>query len=91
MKTKNDETIRLVGQKIGCLGVRTFGNDKPEHLKESLIKNKVDICCWQEVGIAHHMLKHHERIQERLRDYPWGRLRISAANNKSYYISICTM
>ena len=82
MNKKNDDMIRLVGQNIGCLGVRSFGNDKQEQGKEWLITNDVDVCCWQEVGIAHQMLKHHERIQERLRDHRWNRLRISAANNK---------
>ena len=79
---KHQDTIRLTGQNIGCLGVRSFGNQKQEQGKNWLIKNSVDVCCWQELGIALHMLKHQERIQERMKDYRWTRTRISASNNR---------
>ena len=79
---KHHDSIRLVGQNIGCLGVRSFGNHKQDHVKEWLINNSVDICCWQELGISLHMLHHQDRIQERLRDHRWNKLRISASNNR---------
>ena len=79
---KHQDTIRLTGQNIGCLGVRSFGNQKQEQGKNWLIKNSVDVCCWQELGMALHMLKHQERIQERMKDYRWTRTRISASNNR---------
>ena len=82
IQQKHHDSIRLVGQNIGCLGVRSFGNQKQDHGKEWLISNSVDICCWQELGISLHMLNHQDRIQERLRDYRWSKLRISASNNK---------
>ena len=82
MKTKHCDSIRLVGQNIGCLGVRAFNNHKQDMGKEWLIKNNIDICCWQELGIALHMTKHQDRIHERMRDHRWGRIRISATNNR---------
>ena len=82
MKSKSEETIRLTGQNIGCLGIRTFGNQKQDAGKEWLIKNSVDICCWQELGIAHHMMKHQDRIRERMKDHRWSRTRVCASNNK---------
>ena len=82
MKAKLHDTIRLIGQNIGCLGVRSFGNQKQEQGKSWLIQHNVDICCWQEIGLSLHMMKHQERIQERMKDYRWTKTRITAANNK---------
>ena len=82
MKTKQSESIRLVGQNIGCLGIRSFNNQKQDAGKEWLVKNSVDICCWQELGIAHHMMKHQDKIHERMRDHRCNRLRVCATNNK---------
>ena len=82
MKPKHSDHIRLIGQNIGCLGVRSFGNQKQEQGKNWLIQNNVDICCRQEIVISLHMLKHQERIQERMKDYRWSKTRMSTANNK---------
>ena len=80
--TKNHDVIRLIGQNIGYLGVRTFANQKQEQGKEWLVDHQIDICCWQEIGLSMHMMKHHEKINERMRDYRWTKQRISATNNK---------
>ena len=45
MGTKNSDSVRLVGQNIGCLGVRSFNNQKQDAGKDWLISNNVDICC----------------------------------------------
>lgn len=80
--SKHHVVLRLVGQNIGCLGVRTFANQTQEQGKEWLLDNHVDICCWQELDLSLHMLKHHEKLNERMRDSRWSKIRLSSSNNK---------
>ena len=83
MLPKEDGICRIVSQNVGCLGVQAFGNNKLRTAKEWLIHHQIDICGWQEIGFANHVLKRHERMAERMRDLRWKGIRISTATNKN--------
>lgn len=78
---KEDGICRIVSQNVGCLGVSMFGNNKLRTAKEWLLTNQVDICGWQEIGFANHLLPRHERMSERLSDRRWKAVRTSTSTN----------
>ena len=88
MSRKDDNCVRLISQNIGCLGVHSFTNGKQAKGIQWLIQNKVDIAAWQELGVSFHMQQKCDRLQERIRDPRWSKVRISAANNKHEFIDL---
>ena len=78
---KEDGICRIVSQNVGCLGVSMFSNNKMRTVKEWLINNQVDICGWQEISFANHLLPRHDRLAERLRDRRWQAVRTSTSSN----------
>ena len=81
MKRKEEGMVRIVSQNIGCLGVNTLTNSKQDTAIQWLINNEVDICAWQEIGIAFHKVPGYERLSERIRDRRWNKVRLTYANN----------
>ena len=47
-----------------------------------MISNQVDIMCWQETGVAWHMMQRQDRIHERLRDPRWKKEKVVASHNR---------
>ena len=80
---KDDGTCRIVSYNINCIGVDTFTNSKHNTVKDWLFQNSIDICGWQEVGVAQHMLQRHEKLAERMRDMRRKNIRMCTANNKN--------
>lgn len=78
---KEDGICRIVSQNVGCLGISSFSNNKMRTAKEWLIRHQVDICGWQEIGFANHLLPRHERMAERMRDSRWKSVRTSTSSN----------
>ena len=79
---KDNNSIRLASQNIGCLRIYSFGNGKQSKGIQWLIKNQVDIVAWQEVGVAFHMQQRCDRMRERMRDPRWQKVRVVTANNR---------
>lgn len=79
---KQDGICRIVSHNINCIGVDTFYNSKLHNIKEWLYQQEVDICGWQEVGVAQHMLQRHEKLSERMRDIRRTNIRMCSSNNK---------
>ena len=78
---KHEDMCRIVSHNINCVGLEIVGNYKFTRAKEWLYNAQVDICGWQEVGLAQHLFQRHERLAERMRDSRRSHLRISSANN----------
>ena len=78
---KENGVCRIVSQNIGCLGVQYFANNKIRTAKEWLFNNHVDVCGWQEIGLANHKFQRHERLNERMRDPRRRAMRISTGTN----------
>ena len=82
MEDKDDCICQITSLNINCIGVNTNENYKINTLREWLFHNNVDICGLQEVGVAEHMLKRHEKLAERLRDMRRNNMRISTTSNR---------
>ena len=76
-----DDTVRIASLNINNLGVRAFSNPKQDSLKNWIYDNEIGIIGLQEVGVAFHMQKKYDKLQERMRDARWKKIRISQANN----------
>ena len=61
---------------------RIQSNPKIHTAKEWLYHHEVDICGWQEIGIAQHLMQRHEKLAERVRDMRHGNIRMSSSNNR---------
>lgn len=79
---KEDGVCRIVSQNVGCLGVIATNNNKIRTAKEWLLQHHVDVCEWQEIGIANHVLQRHDKLHERMRDSRRKAMRISVGTNK---------
>lgn len=82
MPTKQDGICRIVSQNINCIGIDVVTNPKLHTAKEWIYHNEVDICGWQEIGVAQHLLQRHEKLAERMRDIRHANMRISSSNNR---------
>lgn len=81
MQRKEDGMCRITSQNIGCLGVNTLTNSKQDTAIEWLLKHEVDLCAWQEIGVAFNRVPGYERMSERIRDRRWNKVRLTYANN----------
>ena len=78
---KDDGVCRIVTQNVGCIGVSASANNKIRSAKEWLYQHHVDICGWQEIGIANHKFQRHERLHKRMRNPRRQAMRISTGTN----------
>ena len=85
---KDSNSIRLVTQNIGCLGVKSFANGKQAKGIQWLIQHKVDIVAWQELGVSFHMQQRCDHMKERIRDPRWSKVRLTSANNRHESIDL---
>ena len=82
MQRKDQNCIRIVSENINNLGVHPTKNEKQNRGRDWLIKNEVDICCWQEVGVNWGRFKSNEKLQARLSCPAWDNIRTSVGYNK---------
>jgi len=80
---KAEGICRIVSQNINCIGIDVVSNPKLHTAKEWLYHNEVDICGWQEIGVAQHLMQRHKKLAERMRDIRHNNIRISSSNNSN--------
>ena len=51
MHPKHPDTIRISMENVRSIGIKSEKNAKQDKLLEWLIKNEINIACWQEVGV----------------------------------------
>ena len=69
-------------ENIDNLGISSEKNPKKEAAMNWIIRNEVDIACWQEIGIAWHKIRYKDRLLRRLKCQPWQNPRIISSNNQ---------
>ena len=81
MTALEDDSMRLVSLNINNIGIQSYNNSKQDMLKNWIYENEVSIIGLQEVGVAMHLVPKYDRLQERMRDLRWKKIKISQANN----------
>ena len=79
---KNPDTIRISMENVRSIGVKCEKNLKQDKLIEWLVRNEIDIACWQEVGVNWSRCRRKHKLTARLNCSAWEKSKVIAAHNK---------
>ena len=81
-ETVTGDMIRISMENIDNLGISSEKNPKQEAAMNWIIRNEIDIACWQEICIAWHKMRYKDKLLRRLKCQPWQNPRVITSNNQ---------
>ena len=88
MQPLEEGVIRIASLNVNSLGKYSRSNPKQDLLKEWIHENDISVLGIQEVGVAMHMVSHYDKLEERMQDLRWTKMKVSYSSNRHESISV---